>query len=155
MWQALEHAHCPSGRTEHCSLRSILTPGASRHAGNGSSVRYNRLPRPLRVPFTLAVIAPAELKAAGRALLTLHPQDYVRSWMRYGTQARGMHRWRDIVDWVGGYPYEVATPDQVFEFFKARGLSLTRLKCGGVGLGCNEFVFVRNDRPGETRHDRR
>ena len=24
-----------------------------------------------------------------------------------------------------------------------RGFSLRRLKCGGVGLGCNEFVFER------------
>jgi hypothetical protein len=89
------------------------------------------------------VIAPDELKAAARALLRLRPQDYIHSWTRYETN-RGMNRWRDIVDWVGGYPYEVATPDQVFEFFKRRGLALTRLKCGG-GLGCNEFVFVRND----------
>jgi len=26
----------------------------------------------------------------------------------------------------------------------ARGFTLTKLKCGGVGLGCNEFVFLKN-----------
>ena len=55
-----------------------------------------------------------------------------------------MSHWRDIVDWVGGHPYEVATPDEIFEFYKARGFTLTKLKCGYVGLGCNEFVFVKN-----------
>jgi 2-polyprenyl-6-hydroxyphenyl methylase/3-demethylubiquinone-9 3-methyltransferase len=56
-----------------------------------------------------------------------------------------MNRWHDIVDWVGGYPYEVATADEVFEFYKAKGYRLTKLRTGGVGLGCNEFVFERLD----------
>lgn len=59
-----------------------------------------------------------------------------------------MNRWYDIVDWVGGFPYEVATPDEIFEFYKAKGYSLTKMKVGGVGLGCNEFVF-RKDVIGE------
>ncbi len=54
-----------------------------------------------------------------------------------------MNRWRDAVDWVGGYPYEVATPEEVFDFCRTRGFGLTAMKCGGVGLGCNEFVFER------------
>ena len=54
-----------------------------------------------------------------------------------------MSRWRDLVDWVGGYPYETATPEQIFDFCETRGFRLVTLKCGGVGLGCNEFVFVR------------
>jgi 2-polyprenyl-6-hydroxyphenyl methylase/3-demethylubiquinone-9 3-methyltransferase len=54
-----------------------------------------------------------------------------------------MSRWHDILDWVGGYPYEFATPDEIFDFFRSRGFTLIRLKCGGAGLGCNEFVFER------------
>jgi 2-polyprenyl-6-hydroxyphenyl methylase/3-demethylubiquinone-9 3-methyltransferase len=54
-----------------------------------------------------------------------------------------MNRWHDILDWVGGYPYEFATPEEIFDFSRARGCTLTRMKCGGVGLGCNEFVFQR------------
>jgi 2-polyprenyl-6-hydroxyphenyl methylase/3-demethylubiquinone-9 3-methyltransferase len=40
-------------------------------------------------------------------------------------------------------PYEFATPEQIFDFYRERGFTLTKLKCGGVGLGCNEFVFVK------------
>jgi hypothetical protein len=54
-----------------------------------------------------------------------------------------MSHWRDLVDWVGGYPYEAAKPDEIFEYFKSQGFNLRRLKCGG-GLGCNEFVFKRD-----------
>jgi 2-polyprenyl-3-methyl-5-hydroxy-6-metoxy-1,4-benzoquinol methylase len=105
---------------------------------------YNRLPKGLRLPFTLAVIMPAEAKAAARSLLLLRPAEYLALWRTYGGK-RGMSRWRDIVDWVGGYPYEVATPDQVFDFYQARGFVLIKMHCGGVGLGCNEFVFARQD----------
>ncbi len=103
---------------------------------------YNKLPSILRFPFTVVVIAPAELKALLSSVLRLRPHEYARSWRGYGTR-RGMSRWRDIVDWVGGYPYEVATPDEIFEFFQRHGFILTKMNTGRVGLGCNQFVFVR------------
>lgn len=56
---------------------------------------------------------------------------------------RGMSLWRDLVDWVGGYPFEVADPGDVFEFCKKRGFYLTRLQTTH-SLGCNEFVFRRD-----------
>lgn len=61
------------------------------------------------------------------------------------TDARGMHRWYDLVDWVGGWPFEVARPEQVLDFLRARGFELERLKTCGGGLGCNEFVFRRRE----------
>jgi 2-polyprenyl-6-hydroxyphenyl methylase/3-demethylubiquinone-9 3-methyltransferase len=102
---------------------------------------YNRLPRPLRPLLTAAVIAPEEAKALARFTLAGHPLTYFRRWTEHGF--RGMNRWRDAIDWVGGYPYEVATPEAVFEYCRERGFALKTLKCGGVGLGCNEFVFER------------
>jgi 2-polyprenyl-6-hydroxyphenyl methylase/3-demethylubiquinone-9 3-methyltransferase len=103
---------------------------------------YNRLPRFLRAPFAALVSAPQEGKDLLRAVLRGRPGDYARAWTQY-SQDRGMNRWYDIVDWVGGYPYEVATPDQIFDFYRERGFTLTKLRCGGAGLGCNEFVFQR------------
>ena len=50
-----------------------------------------------------------------------------------------MSPWRDFVDWVGGYPYETAKPEEIFEFYRNYGFSLEFLRTGG--LGCNEFVF--------------
>lgn len=104
---------------------------------------YNGLPRWVRTPFAVAVMAPAELKSMLRSVLDLRPMEYVRSWTQY-EQGRGMSRWRDLIDWVGGYPYEVATPEQVFGFFRQRGFSPVRSNCDGAGLGCNEFVFVQD-----------
>ena len=102
---------------------------------------YTQLPRPLRPVLTGAAIAPTEAKALARHLVAGRPIDYLKLWTHQGV--RGMNRWRDAVDWVGGYPYEVATPEAVFDFCRDRGFTLRSLKCGGVGLGCNEFVFIR------------
>ncbi len=52
-----------------------------------------------------------------------------------------MDAWRDIVDWVGGLPFEVARPEEVFDFYRQRGFVLEKLATNGGSLGCNEFVF--------------
>ena len=106
---------------------------------------YNGLPGILRMPFAALVMLPQELKHLVASIVLLKPGRYLDSWTKY-RKNRGMTKWRDIVDWVGGYPYEVSTPDEIFDFARARGFLLTKLKCGRVGLGCNQFVFVKSNR---------
>lgn len=57
--------------------------------------------------------------------------------------ARGMSRWHDLIDWVGGYPFEVASPPAAIEFVRMLGFRVERYKTT-ARLGCNEFVFVRD-----------
>lgn len=66
-----------------------------------------------------------------------------KTWLSYGNNNRGMSAWHDVVDWTGGYPFEVAKPEEVFNFFKNKGFELEQLKTCGGGIGCNEFVFVK------------
>jgi SAM-dependent methyltransferase len=61
---------------------------------------------------------------------------------------RGMSMWHDWVDWIGGYPFEVARPEEILDFYRRRGLRLERLKTCGGGQGCNEYVFRRSERGG-------
>lgn len=56
---------------------------------------------------------------------------------------RGMALWHDMIDWLGGYPFEVAKPEDVFRFFHDRGFVLEEMKTCGGRSGCNEFVFRR------------
>jgi 2-polyprenyl-6-hydroxyphenyl methylase/3-demethylubiquinone-9 3-methyltransferase len=60
----------------------------------------------------------------------------------YGSN-RGMSIVHDWVDWVGGYPFEVARVEELLEFYKARGFTLTRLRTTNH-LACNELVFARS-----------
>ncbi len=57
------------------------------------------------------------------------------------TRPRGMSRTHDLIDWVGGYPFEVAKPEEVFTFVHQLGFELRHLKTAGGGHGCNEYVF--------------
>jgi 2-polyprenyl-3-methyl-5-hydroxy-6-metoxy-1,4-benzoquinol methylase len=67
-----------------------------------------------------------------------------KSWYQYNKN-RGMSAYHDLIDWVGGYPFEVAKPEEVFTFFKNKGFKLVHLKTCAGGVGCNEFVFQRED----------
>jgi len=61
-----------------------------------------------------------------------------------GPRPRGMSDDTDLVDWVGGYPFEVAKPEQIFEFYRDRGYVLQHLKTCRGGHGCNEYVLQKS-----------
>ena len=56
---------------------------------------------------------------------------------------RGMSLWHDMIDWVGGYPFEVARPEEIFKFYREKGFNLVGLKTCGGRHGCNEYVFKK------------
>jgi 2-polyprenyl-6-hydroxyphenyl methylase/3-demethylubiquinone-9 3-methyltransferase len=66
---------------------------------------------------------------------------------RWRSAARGMNPWHDWADWLGGFPFEVATPEAVFGFFRSNGFLLERLTTCMGGYGNNEFTFSRDNRP--------
>ncbi len=55
---------------------------------------------------------------------------------------RGMSFWYDVVDMLGGYPYEFATSDEIFRFcHRELGLQLENMN-NTTSIGCNEFLFT-------------
>jgi 2-polyprenyl-6-hydroxyphenyl methylase/3-demethylubiquinone-9 3-methyltransferase len=65
-----------------------------------------------------------------------------RSWKEYSIDSRGMSAWYDLVDWAGGYPFEVSTPSKMIEFMESRGWICEEL-WRNEGIGNNEFRFVK------------
>jgi len=63
--------------------------------------------------------------------------------IRHTGDARGMKFFIDVIDWVGGYPFEVATPALVEHYLRDRGFVLAWQRVVGHRHGCNEFVFRR------------
>lgn len=61
----------------------------------------------------------------------------------YGGQTRGMRVFRDYHDWLGGYPFEYATPEGIILPLQGRGFQLTNLKTAGGTVGCVEYVFSK------------
>jgi 2-polyprenyl-6-hydroxyphenyl methylase/3-demethylubiquinone-9 3-methyltransferase len=96
---------------------------------------YNQAPAPLQPVLAAIVMSPMMLVSVLLGTIRGRKAD--------SAGARGMSRWHDAVDWIGGYPFEVAKPEQVFDFVQRRGFRLERLTtCGGY-LGCNQYVFCR------------
>lgn len=56
---------------------------------------------------------------------------------------RGMDFWYDVIDWLGGYPYEYAGIEEVRARVEAMGFRMERALPPRVPTGCNEFVFRR------------
>ena len=142
MWKALENAQIPVAAGGKLLLAIYNDTGSQAARWRWIKKTYNQLPRLMKTPFAIAVSAPEEAKSLIRSVVKGRPGEYVRTWTQY-KQVRGMSHWHDLIDWVGGYPYEVAKPEEIFDFYRARGFTLTKLKCGAVGLGCNEFVFQK------------
>ena len=101
---------------------------------------YAASPRPVQHLFVAGYAIEQVVRGLAKDLLTLR-----NPLRRYQAKvgARGMSVWYDWVDWIGGYPFEAATPEAVFEFVRQRGYSLEYLVTCGSGQGCNEFVFRR------------
>ena len=60
-------------------------------------------------------------------------------------RTRGMALKTDLIDWIGGYPYEHASVDEIITFCE-RECGMTERRTIGLtpkDTGCNQFVFDR------------
>ena len=53
---------------------------------------------------------------------------------------RGMDFMHNVVDWVGGYPYEYASVEEMKTYLKQLGFEILDVRPAAVPTGCNEFV---------------
>lgn len=56
-------------------------------------------------------------------------------------RSRGMDAYTDLIDWVGGYPFEVSSPEKIFKIYKDKGYELEKFLTVGGGLGCNQYLL--------------
>ena len=139
MWNAITLA--ASAVAPHGQLFIALynrQPGLSRWWLGVKRV-YNRLPPMLQplfaFPFFLYFVS------TGLAADVMHRRNPLARFT--GVGRRGMSPYRDVIDWVGGLPFEVASPDDVLAFCRSLGLDLEVLRTAGGRHGCNEYVFRR------------
>ena len=140
MWRAMAHVDrlvTPGGRL---FIALYNDQGLKSRIWRAIKRTYNLLPPLMRPAFVVAVMGPREALVAAVELARLRPMAYLRRWTNY-KRSRGMSRWHDLVDWVGGYPFEVARPDDVFRFYRERGFRLLELDTRTSG--CNEYVLTR------------
>ncbi len=69
-----------------------------------------------------------------------NPISYIKNYRE--TALRGMDFFIDIEDWLGGYPYEYASYEEMSDFYTKKGFTLvkwTRVR----SIACNEFLFQK------------
>ncbi|MCP4657362.1 MAG: class I SAM-dependent methyltransferase, partial [bacterium] len=142
MWKALEIAAAPVGEDGCLFLMIYLDRG-------WLSVFWRAVKRfycagPLARAIVLALFIPYFM-ASGLVADILRLRNPVKRYTEY-KKRRGMSRFHDWIDWLGGYPYEVAKPEEVIGFYKRRGLEL--VKHPGMERGYGEYLFKRRARGG-------
>jgi 2-polyprenyl-3-methyl-5-hydroxy-6-metoxy-1,4-benzoquinol methylase len=142
MWRAIRNAAqltAPGGTF----AISIYNDGRTRLLTSerwlGIKRLYNRAPRPMQVAMEGAYLGyffQSELRHAERNPLTT---------IREYRANRGMAFLTDVTDWLGGYPYEYATVDQITGFCETDcGLETIEVYPDDPnGFSTNEFVFRR------------
>ena len=138
MWQALEHAAIPVADGGKLFIGIYNSQG-------GKSNRWRMVKRLYCKGLVGKIIVTGVFFPyfflGGFAVDVLRGKNPMERYENY-KKTRGMSITTDWHDWLGGYPFEVAKPEEIFDFYKERGFRLERLKTCGGGLGNNEFVFV-------------
>jgi len=61
---------------------------------------------------------------------------------------RGMDMKHNVVDWIGGYPYEYGSIAEISSILEGEGFKARKTIPANVPTGCNEFIFTKiNGRP--------
>ena len=111
----------------------------------GVKQRYNRASALRKRFMELGYVYRTFLRTKSPALL-LGNLRYIRDYRA----SRGMEFWTDIRDWLGGWPYEPATPAEMTGFCeKVLGLRTVKIKTGEANI---EYLFSRGNESGSTDH---
>jgi 2-polyprenyl-3-methyl-5-hydroxy-6-metoxy-1,4-benzoquinol methylase len=141
MWVGIEHAvsRVAPGGTFYIAIYN--DQGWKSHVWWFIKSAYNRLPRWLRSPFALSVSALVRAGAIIKYTLKGRPMVAIKP-MFTQRRDRGMSARWDEVDWIGGFPFEVASFATLESYFVARGFSLLNARRND-SWGCNELALRR------------
>ncbi|MBI3444871.1 MAG: class I SAM-dependent methyltransferase, partial [Magnetospirillum sp.] len=126
MWRALDLVSKRVAAGGKLYIAIYNDDGAVSTHWLGIKRKYCALPRILRFPYAVRVWTPIEWDYFKHYWRNKCPGDYFKLWSDY-KKARGMSRWHDMIDWLGGYPYEYSSAERLVAFYEARGFSLIRL----------------------------
>jgi 2-polyprenyl-3-methyl-5-hydroxy-6-metoxy-1,4-benzoquinol methylase len=141
MWVAIENAIsrvANSGGTLYIAIYN--DQGWKSHAWWFVKFLHNRAPRFLQLPFALAMTAVTHVLVTLKQLIRLQPLTVISSLFR--APPRGMSAKYDMLDWIGGFPFEFATFETLEAYISARGFTVRNARrC--TSLGCHELVLQR------------
>jgi len=141
MWDALEnikHLVKPDGQLY---IAIYNDRGETSQLWLKRKQRYCSLPGVLKPFYFLYVYGPHELKKLIKSVRKGKVSGYIESWSGY-KRSRGMTRLYDMIDWLGGLPYEFAKASTLRDFYEKDGFKLEKL-IENPNTGCHELLFRR------------
>ena len=162
MWEALTNVQSLIKENGQLYIAIYNDKGEESRSWLKIKKRYCAFPTFVKPLYLIWVYVPIELsnmnalKALRRGRIDKLPNkiiEYYKKWREY-KRHRGMSKLYDMIDWIGGYPYEFAKADDLVSFYEAAGFCLMRLdRCEGTGN--HELLFVKNSKPGTRSASRR
>lgn len=142
MWQALENVVPLVAEGGKLFVSIYNDQGDVSHRWAALKKYFNQSSKPIRILIVLMVGTLWLIHSSLVRLMRFQNPLPFKDWAEK-KKSRGMSLWHDLVDWVGGYPFEVAKPEEIFNFYWKKEFELVRLQTCGGRSGCNEFVFIR------------
>lgn len=102
---------------------------------------YNKLPKPLNTLYAYGLGLGLNALNILKYALKLQPMTAIRPLLNYKAR-RGMSVMHDLIDWIGGFPFEFARYEVLQGHIYARGFEFLKGK-QATSLGCHELVFKR------------
>ena len=102
---------------------------------------YNKLPRPLNTVYAYALGLLVNVLNILKYTLKLKPMTAICPLINY-KKNRGMSVMHDLIDWIGGFPYEFAGYQLLEDYLNVRGFVLVR-GIEATSLGCHQMVFEK------------
>jgi len=142
MWEALENVVSTVAKGGKLYISIYNDQGSASRRWALLKKFHNQSSKPIKMSILLMIAVLWLIHSSlVRLMLFQNPLPF-REWAEK-KKNRGMSVWHDLVDWVGGYPFEVAKPEEIFHFYQKKGFELMKLQTCGGRSGCNEYVFIR------------
>lgn len=141
MWTGIEHAISRVRDGGIFFLAIYNDQGWKSHLWWFIKFCYNKLPRPANLVYAYALGTFFELLNIIKYTLRFKPMTAISPLLNY-KEKRGMSILHDMVDWMGGFPFEFATYATLADYMRTRGFDLVNGKPAS-SLGCHEMVFRR------------
>ena len=139
-WGVLHHTGNMHRAITHCSR--LVKPGGTLilaiYARHWTSPIWREIKK-------LYCVAPTVLQ---RVMIGIfYPIIWIAKLMATGVnpskKERGMSFFFDVVDWVGGYPYEFASIEEIIKIGQALGLECKKAIAANTPIGCHEYIFIK------------
>lgn len=141
MWKAIENIMSLTRMNGFFFIAIYNKQGWKSKFWWGIKFIYNKLPDWLKNIYALTTGYFFQLLNVFKYTLLLKPKIALAPLREY-KKSRGMSLKHDIIDWIGGFPYEYATIQELNTFFGQHNFTVVK-EVKSQSLGCNQIVYKK------------